>query len=77
MKDGMIRNFNISENLVLREHHKAPFSKHGFLQTTYINDHADRLIKQYRIKNAFKKDAGEELIGREHPKSAAGTRAIA
>lgn len=63
MKDGMIRNFNISENLVLREHHKAPFSKHGFLQMPYINEHADRLIKQFRIKTPSRKTLAKSLSG--------------
>ena len=63
MKDGMIRNFNISENLVLREHHKMPFSKHGFLQMSYINDHADRLIAQYRVKTPSKKTLAKSLSG--------------
>ena len=63
MKDGMIRNFNISENLVLREHHKMPFSKHGFLQMSYINDHADRLIEQYRVKTPSKKTLAKSLSG--------------
>jgi nucleoside ABC transporter ATP-binding protein len=63
MKDGMIRNFNISENLVLREHHKMPFSKHGFLQMSYINEHADRLIEQYRIKTPSKKTLAKSLSG--------------
>ncbi len=63
MKDGMIRNFNISENLVLREHHKMPFSKHGFLQISYINEHADRLIEQYRVKTPSRKTLAKSLSG--------------
>jgi simple sugar transport system ATP-binding protein len=29
MRDGMIKNFSIAENMVLREHHKQPFSRSG------------------------------------------------
>jgi ABC-type uncharacterized transport system ATPase subunit len=50
MKDGMIRNFNISENLILREHHKYPFSSHGFLRMKYIEEHSRRMVNQFRIK---------------------------
>jgi ABC-type uncharacterized transport system ATPase subunit len=50
MKDGMIRNFNISENLILREHHKYPFSSRGFLRMKYIEEHARRMVNQFRIK---------------------------
>ena len=63
MKDGMIRNFNISENLILREHHKPPFSRHGFLQMNFINDHADQLIKQYRIKTPSRNTLAKSLSG--------------
>jgi len=50
MKDGMIRNFNISENLILREHHKYPFSSHGFLRMKYIEEHSRRMVNQFNIK---------------------------
>ncbi len=33
MKDGMIKGFTVAENLILREHHKKPFSKTGFLKS--------------------------------------------
>ena len=29
MRDGMIRNFTVAENMILREHHKQPFSRSG------------------------------------------------
>jgi len=63
MKDGMIRNFNISENLVLREHHKWPFSKKGFLRMPYIYEHSDMLIKQYRIKTPSRATLAKNLSG--------------
>jgi len=50
MKDGMIRNFNISENLILREHHKYPFSSRGFLRMKYIEEHSRRMVNQFNIK---------------------------
>ena len=50
MKDGMIRNFNISENLILREHHKYPFSSHGFLRMKFIEEHSRRMVNQFNIK---------------------------
>lgn len=63
MKDGMIRNFNISENLVLREHHRWPFSKKGFLRMPYIYEHSDKLIKQYRIKTPSRATLAKNLSG--------------
>jgi simple sugar transport system ATP-binding protein len=63
MKDGMIRNFNISENLVLREHHKWPFSRKGFLRMPYIYEHSDKLIEQYRIKTPSRATLAKNLSG--------------
>ena len=63
MKDGMIREFNISENLVLREHHKFPFADHGFLRMAYIYEHSDKLIKQYRIKTPSRATLAKNLSG--------------
>ena len=63
MKDGMIRNFNIAENLILREHHKLPFSEHGFLKMRDIAAHTDRLIKQYQIKTPSQKTLAKSLSG--------------
>src|SRR5918995_5108819 len=39
MRDGMIKNFSIAENMVLREHHKPPFSRSGFLNLRGIASH--------------------------------------
>jgi len=30
MRDGMIKNFSVAENMILREHHKQPFSRSAF-----------------------------------------------
>lgn len=27
MRDGMIKNFTVAENMILREHHKQPYSR--------------------------------------------------
>ena len=40
-----------------------PFSKHGFLQMSYIKEHADCLIEQYRGKTPFKKTLAKSLSG--------------
>ena len=63
MKDGMIRDFNISENLILREHHKWPFSQKGFLRMNYIAEHSEKLIKQYRIKTPSRLTMAKNLSG--------------
>ncbi len=50
MRDGMIGEFTIAENMILREHEKMPYSRYGFLNLREIADHADKMIAQFHIK---------------------------
>ena len=36
MRDGMIKEFSVAENLILREHNQAPYAKNGFLDLKAI-----------------------------------------
>jgi general nucleoside transport system ATP-binding protein len=63
MRDGMIGDFTIAENMILREHHKAPFSNHGFLDLKYISNHTDELIKQFQVKTPSQKTMAKSLSG--------------
>ena len=63
MRDGMIGDFTVAENLILREHHKPPFSRRGFLNLRYIAEHSDRLIKQFRIKTPSRNTLAKSLSG--------------
>lgn len=50
MRDAMIKNFSVAENMILREHHKQPFSRFGFLNLQDIASHSDELIKKFHVK---------------------------
>ena len=63
MRDGMIKEFTIAENLILREHHKQPFSKNGFLNLRNIAAHADLLINAFRIKTPSRETLAKNLSG--------------
>ena len=63
MRDGMIKNFSIAENMVLREHHKQPFSRSGFLSLRDISSHADELIKKFRVKTPSQHTLAKNLSG--------------
>lgn len=63
MRDGMIENFTIAENLILREHHKPPFSSHGLLNLKYISAHSDQLIRQFKVKTPSQKTMAKSLSG--------------
>jgi ABC-type uncharacterized transport system ATPase subunit len=63
MRDGMIREFTVAENLILREHHKEPFSRYGFLNLKNISQHADQLIKLFQVKTPSRDTAAKSLSG--------------
>jgi simple sugar transport system ATP-binding protein len=63
MRDGMIKNFTIAENMVLREHHKQPFSRSGFLNLRDISSHADELITKFHVKTPSRDTLAKNLSG--------------
>jgi simple sugar transport system ATP-binding protein len=63
MRDGMIKEFTVAENMVLREHHKQPFSRSGFLSLRDISSHADRLISKFQVKTPSHETLAKNLSG--------------
>lgn len=47
---GTISSFNIWENLILKDHHLAPYAKHLLLQNQAIMSHSTSLVEKYGIK---------------------------
>jgi simple sugar transport system ATP-binding protein len=50
MRDGMIREFNVAENLILREHDQQPYARSGFLDFHSINQRSGRLVHTFNVK---------------------------
>ena len=63
MRDGMIKDFTVAENLILREHHKQPYSRSGFLNLGGIASHADKLIRDFRVKTPSRETFAKNLSG--------------
>jgi len=63
MRDGMINEFTIAENMILREHHKMPYSRYGFLNLRDISRHADELIEQFHVKTPSHETHARNLSG--------------
>ena len=63
MRDGMIKNFTIAENMILREHHQPKFSRNGFLKLKEIQSHTQQLVEQYQIKTPSQKTLIKTLSG--------------
>lgn len=49
-RDGMIKDFSVAENLILRESNKKPFANGGFLNFNKINERANQLIQDFTVK---------------------------
>jgi simple sugar transport system ATP-binding protein len=63
MKDGVIKEFTVAENEVLRDYDKDPFSRKGFLNLKVIADYADRLIRGFQIKTPSRDTPAKSLSG--------------
>lgn len=63
MRDGMISNFSVAENMILREHKQPIFSKSGFLKLKDISEHTDQLINQFQVKTPSHKTLAKSLSG--------------
>lgn len=63
MRDGMIREFTVAENLILREHDKQPFARSGFLDLGSIERHSRRLIEEFNVKTPSHETRGKSLSG--------------
>jgi len=63
MRDGMIKNFTVAENMILREHHKQPFSRSGFLNLRDISSHTDELITRFHVKTPSRDTLAKNLSG--------------
>jgi simple sugar transport system ATP-binding protein len=63
MKDGMIQEFSVAENVILRDHHKEPFSRSGLLVLRAIAEFADRLIERFQVKTPSRDTLAKSLSG--------------
>jgi general nucleoside transport system ATP-binding protein len=63
MRDGMIKDFTVAENLILRESHKKPYSNHGFLNLKAIAVQSEKLIRNFQIKTPSQDTLAKSLSG--------------
>ncbi len=49
-KTGLVLDFSIAENLIIKEYMNEPYTKNGILQYKEIKKHADEMIEKYHIK---------------------------
>lgn len=63
MRDGMIKDFTVAENMVLREHQKQPYSHYGFLNLREISKHSEKLIAKFQVKTPSQETLAKNLSG--------------
>lgn len=63
MRDGMIKDFTVAENMILREHQKQPYSRSGFLNLREISSHTDQLIEKFHVKTPSQETLVKNLSG--------------
>ena len=63
MREGIIKEFTVAENLILRDHNKPPFSNSGFLKLKWVSQHSDELINTFNIKTPSNETRVKNLSG--------------
>lgn len=63
MRDGMIREFTVAENLILRDHGQKPFSRFGFLNFRAISRNSAELIESFNVKTPSQETPVRNLSG--------------
>lgn len=49
-RDGMIKEFTISENIILRENDRPPYARRGFLDFKAISERSKQLVHDFTVK---------------------------
>ncbi|HQJ11524.1 MAG TPA: ABC transporter ATP-binding protein [Anaerolineae bacterium] len=63
MRDGMIQDFTVAENLILREHGQRPYARAGFFDFQAIAQSAAERIQAFRIKTPSHETLARSLSG--------------
>lgn len=63
MLDGVIKDFSVAENLILRDHTRLPYSRGIFLQFKAIAQQAIELIQRFTIKTPSQETPVKNLSG--------------
>jgi simple sugar transport system ATP-binding protein len=63
MRDGVIRELSVEENLIIEDHGRPPFARGIFLNFARIAQHVDRLITEFEIKTPSRSTPLRNLSG--------------
>ncbi len=63
MRDGMIREFTVAENMILREFDRPPYARSGFLNQAAIQRTARELVNSFNVKTPSLETPAKSLSG--------------
>jgi simple sugar transport system ATP-binding protein len=63
MRDGVIRELSVEENLIIEDHGRPPFARGIFLNFGRIAQHVDRLVREFEIKTPSRSTPLRNLSG--------------
>ena len=63
MKDGMIRDFSVAENIILREHTRRPYARMTFFDFKAIASRSKELTQNYNVKTPSIDTPAKNLSG--------------
>jgi len=63
MRDGVIRELSVEENLIIEDHGRPPFARGIFLNFARIAQHVDRLLDEFEIKTPSRSTPLRNLSG--------------
>ncbi|NQT60210.1 MAG: ABC transporter ATP-binding protein [Bacteroidetes bacterium] len=50
-KHGLVLEFTVGENLILKSYYQEPYSKHGFLNQDEIKEHTERVVEIFDVRS--------------------------
>ena len=63
MRDGVIKEFTVSDNLILREHHLPPYSRNGFMDFPKITTIATDCVRDFDVRTPSTETPVRNLSG--------------
>ncbi len=63
MKDGAVKDFSVSDNIILQDHNRAPYSHGTFLDFKLIDKKTSELVEQYNVKTPSNNTPLKNLSG--------------
>ena len=63
MRDGMIRDFTVAENLILRDHAQPPYARNGFFDFQAVARIAAERIRDFNVKTPSQETPVKNLSG--------------